>query len=176
MGRDIIDTSKGCFFKCDFAWDYQKNQLLETETYSNWFELDCLLKFKIMRKLQEIKSKFADGHYEFSKHAVDQSIIRRISVVEISEAIALSDEIIEDYPEDKYGPSCLILGFTQSGRPLHIQCCYPSRPLLKIITVYEPDVDVWINHRVRRAGKRGLKSNERNYDWQKSNLYTWRRW
>lgn len=117
-----------------------------------------------MRKLQEIKSKLADGHYEFSKHAVDQSIIRRISVVEISEAIALSDEIIEDYPEDKYGPSCLILGFTQSGRPLHIQCSYPSRPLLKIITVYEPDVDVWINHRVRRAGKRGLKSNERNYD------------
>jgi hypothetical protein len=35
----------------------------------------------------------------------------RISVQEIREAIAVG-EVIEDYPNDKYGPSCLILGFT----------------------------------------------------------------
>lgn len=106
----------------------------------------------------------AAGHYEFSKHAVDQSIIRQISVAEISEAIALSDEIVEDYPDDKYGPSCLILGFTRNGRPLHIQCSYPSRPVLKLITVYEPDIEVWINHRIRRTGKGEMKNNERNDD------------
>ena len=117
-----------------------------------------------MGKLQEIKSKVAVGQYELSKHTVDQSIIRRISVAEVSESIALAGEIIEDYPEDKYGPSCLILGFTPSGRPLHIQCSYPSRPLLKLITVYEPDVELWINHRLRRFGKGELKSNERNDD------------
>jgi hypothetical protein len=100
--------------------------------------------------LQDMKGKVASGDYEFSKHAVDQSIIRHISVDEVIEAISSSAEIIEDYPDDKYGSSCLLLGFTRSGRPLHIQCSYPGRPILKIVTVYEPDKDLWIHFRVRR--------------------------
>jgi len=64
--------------------------------------------------------------------------------------IAMRSEIVEDYPDDKYGPSCLVLGFTNAGRPLHIQCSYPIRPLVKIITLYEPDPDLWIDFRVRR--------------------------
>jgi hypothetical protein len=51
---------------------------------------------------------------------------------------------------DKYGPSCLILGFTKTGRPLHIQCSYPRRPLIKIITLYEPDQDLWVDFRFRK--------------------------
>ena len=58
---------------------------------------------------------------------------------EVEEAIASRSEVIEDYPNDKYGPSCLVLGYTKAGRPLHVQCSYPSRPLVKIITLYEPD-------------------------------------
>ena len=100
--------------------------------------------------IEEIRAKVQAGQFEFSKHAVDQSILRRISVQELREAIA-SGEVIEDYPEDKYGPSCLVLGFTQAGRPLHIQCSYPSRLLVKIITLYEPDPDKWIDFRVRRT-------------------------
>jgi len=42
-----------------------------------------------------------------------KSIIRHISVQELCETIEES-EVIEDYPNDKYGPSCLILGFTNS--------------------------------------------------------------
>jgi hypothetical protein len=60
-------------------------------------------------------------------------------------------EIIEDYPDDKYGPSCLVLGFTRSARPLHIQCSYPSRPLVKIITLYQPDPDKWIEFTRRKS-------------------------
>ena len=100
--------------------------------------------------IEQIRTKIQAGQFEFSKHAVDQSILRQISVQELREAIADS-EIIEDYPEDKYGPSCLILGFAQAGRPLHIQCSYPSRPLVKIITLYEPDPVRWIDFRVRRT-------------------------
>jgi hypothetical protein len=100
--------------------------------------------------IEQIRTKIQAGQFEFSKHAVDQSILRQISVQELREAIA-NGEIIEDYPEDKYGPSCLILGFTQAGRPLHIQCSYPSRPLVKIITLYEPDPVRWIDFRVRRT-------------------------
>lgn len=103
-----------------------------------------------MAILDQIREKIRQGRYEFSKHAVDQSIVRDISVSEIEEAMLAGSEVIEDYPDDKYGPSCLILGFTRAGRPLHVQCSYPERPLVKIITVYEPDPELWINRRIRR--------------------------
>lgn len=103
-----------------------------------------------MVKIHEIRAKFERREFEFTKHAVDQSIIRDISVAEVEEMIAMRSEIVEDYPDDKYGPSCLVLGFTNAGRPLHIQCSYPIRPLVKIITLYEPDPDLWNDFRVRR--------------------------
>lgn len=71
-------------------------------------------------------------------------------MAELEEAIASRSEVIEDYPDGKYGPSCLILGFTKAGRPLHVQCSYPIRPLVKIITLYEPDPELWIDFRVRK--------------------------
>jgi hypothetical protein len=99
--------------------------------------------------IRELRTKFADGQFEFSQHAVDQSIVRHISVQEIREAFANS-QIVEDYPDDKYGPSCLVLGFTLASRPLHILCSYPSRPLVKIVTLYEPEPDQWTDFRTRR--------------------------
>ena len=100
--------------------------------------------------IRELRSKIADGLFEFSEHAVNQSIIRHVSVQEIHEAFTNS-QVIEDYPDDKYGPSCLVLGFTLKGRPLHILCSHPSRPLVKIVTLYEPDPDQWIDFRTRRS-------------------------
>jgi hypothetical protein len=102
-----------------------------------------------MNLIAEIRAKIAEGRFEFSQHAVSQSITREIAVAEIREAIA-AGEVIEDYPEDKYGPSCLVFGTTEVGRPLHVQCSYPSRPILKIITLYEPDPQLWIEFRQRR--------------------------
>ena len=102
-----------------------------------------------MELLEEIRAKFARDEFEFSKHATDQSILREISVSEIREAITKA-EIIEDYPDDKYGPSCLLLGFTLANRPIHLQCSYPSRPIIKVVTVYEPDPAEWTDYRVRR--------------------------
>ena len=61
-----------------------------------------------MALLDDIRVKIAARQYEFSKHAVDQSITRGISVAELEEAISNRTEVIEDYPEDKYVPSCLI--------------------------------------------------------------------
>ena len=91
-----------------------------------------------MLLIDEIRAKFEADQFEFSKHATDQSLLREIIVAEIREAIDDGD-IIEDYPNDKYGPSCLMLGFTEA-----------SRPLIKIITVYEPNPSEWIDFRIRR--------------------------
>lgn len=101
-----------------------------------------------MSLISDLRRKIESDQFEFSKHAVDQSILRRISVREIHEAIG-SGEIIEDYPDDKYGPSCLIFGTTASERPLHIQCSYLSRPLVRIITLYEPNPNRWVDFRRR---------------------------
>jgi hypothetical protein len=92
--------------------------------------------------IEEIRQKVSDEQFEFSKHAVDQSILRQVQVQEVREAIA-NGQVIEDYPNDKYGPSCLVSGLTQAQRPIHVQCSYPSRALLKIITLYEPDPQRW---------------------------------
>jgi hypothetical protein len=101
--------------------------------------------------LKEIRAKMLRRQYELSKHAVDQSIVRNIAVSEIEEAIGNKSEVIEDYPDDKYGPSCLILAFTRAGRALHLQCSYPSRPLVKVVTLYEPDPRLCGNFKVRRG-------------------------
>jgi hypothetical protein len=96
--------------------------------------------------------KIADGQFEFSAHATNQAIRRYIPVSEIREAL-LAGCVIEDYPDDKYGPSYLILGRTATGRPLHVQCSDPSRPLVKIITVYQPDPNRWSADFTQRADR-----------------------
>jgi len=103
----------------------------------------------MMSLIDNIREKVEIGLFEFSKHAVDQSIIRRISVQDVREVI-INGTIIEDYPEDKYGPSCLIFGMTAERRPIHIQSSYPSRSIIKIITLYEPDPVRWIDFKKRR--------------------------
>jgi hypothetical protein len=108
-----------------------------------------------MGMLEDIRRKVKLRQYELSKHAVDQSIRRDIRVVEIEEAIFGQSEIIENYPEDKYGATCLILGHTKTGRPLHIQCSCSSRPLIKIVTLYEPDPQHWTDMRIRKKGLKG---------------------
>ncbi len=113
--------------------------------------------------IKKIKAKIIQRQYELSKHAVDQSILRNISIKEIEQAIQNQSEVIEDYPEDKYGPSCLILGYTNKKRPLHILCSYPDRDLVKIITLYEPNPNLWEDCKVRKPSENGVE-NEGNND------------
>lgn len=105
---------------------------------------------EFMALIDAIRVKVGSGDFEYSQHAVDQTTLRHIAVQELREAIA-NGEVIEDYPNDKYGPSCLVLGFTAAGRPIHIQCSHPSRPLIKIITAYQPDPEEWDDFKHRRS-------------------------
>jgi hypothetical protein len=59
-------------------------------------------------------------------------------------------EIIEDYPEDGRGHSCLLLGHGDSDRPIHVVCA-PKDDYLAIITAYIPNDADWTDGlRVRR--------------------------
>ncbi len=50
-------------------------------------------------------------------------------------------EILETSPEDRRGPSCVISGFAQTGRMLHVLCSIP--PKEKAITAWWPDTHPW---------------------------------
>ncbi|MFQ5865515.1 MAG: DUF4258 domain-containing protein [bacterium] len=81
----------------------------------------------------------------FLPHAVRQMSRpdRLIRAPEVRE-IVNNGEIIEDYPEDPRGHSCLILGIGQDERPIHVVCA-PKDDFLAIITAYLPDPNEWEN-------------------------------
>ncbi len=93
------------------------------------------------QRLNRYRQKIEQGQFEFSRHALDQSIIRHINVQELREAIAAGD-IIEDYPE--YGPSCLIFGLTMTNRPVHIQYFSPD-------AVEQIQQTIWIEKKPHRV-------------------------
>ncbi len=102
-----------------------------------------------MKTLGKIQSQLANGEFEFSRHAFKRVVERDITSLEIRQA-GKQATIIEDYPDDKYSPSCLLLGFTIASRALHIQVSFAETELVKIITLYEPDPAEWINSSQRR--------------------------
>ena len=75
-----------------------------------------------------------------------------ISRVDLRAAICDdSPEVIEDYPDDWRGPACLVLGWADMVRPVHVVVGYGHSPevAVEVVTVYEPDARQWRNHRVR---------------------------
>ncbi len=91
-----------------------------------------------MKSIEDIRNQISSGNYELSAHALKRAIERKIMYFEIEEA-GNNLCIIEDYPDDKYTPSCLLLGFTKSGKPIHLLVSRANLDYTKIITVYFPD-------------------------------------
>lgn len=94
-----------------------------------------------------IRAQVRSGDYNFTFHAIQQMAKRVILRYEVEEAV-FAGEIIEEYPGHRYGPCCLIYGCTRGGRRLHIAA---SLGPVWIITAYEPDLDEWIDYRIRRG-------------------------
>jgi len=66
---------------------------------------------------------------------------------EIREAL-INCEILENYPKDPKGPSCLVFGYAM-GRPVHVVCGRAKNDWLLIITVYIPKPPKWIDPKTR---------------------------
>ena len=79
----------------------------------------------------------------FTTHALDQmnSPERMISGDEIRDVI-IKGEIIEDYPDDPRGHSCLMMGKTREERVVHVVCS-PKDEYLAVITAYIPNPEKW---------------------------------
>jgi hypothetical protein len=76
-------------------------------------------------------------------HAVRQMLRpeRMITTAEVRRVIA-EGILVEDYPEDPRGHSCLIVGRGDGDRPIHLVCA-PKQDYLAVITAYVPDSDQW---------------------------------
>lgn len=79
----------------------------------------------------------------YTEHALDEMNAEEevISPGEVKQVV-FAGEIMEDYPEDVRGHSCLMLAFTEKGRPVHVVCT-PKEDYLGIITSYVPTEEKW---------------------------------
>jgi hypothetical protein len=93
------------------------------------------------RRLAAVRARVERGDYLISFTHTEKLRERRIGAQDI-EAGVQNGVIIEDYPDDPRGASCLILG--RSGtRPLHVVCGRLEDEQVLIITAYEPDPAEW---------------------------------
>jgi hypothetical protein len=98
--------------------------------------------------LERIRTQAGTENIRVTQHAQQEMVEENIILDEVLEAIA-TGQIIENYPEHRRGPCCLLNGLTQQGRPIHIVCT-TAQPVLIIITTYEPKPPKWITPTQRR--------------------------
>ena len=66
---------------------------------------------------------------------------RMILVAEVRNVVKRG-ELVEDYPEDVRGRSCLLLGYKLDDTPIHVVCS-PKEDYLAVITAYIPNLEEW---------------------------------
>ncbi len=87
----------------------------------------------------------------FLPHAVRQ-MARPERLISPGDVRAVIDDgkLVEDYPDNSRGHSCLLLGLGKGNRAIHVVCA-PKDDNLAIITAYIPDSKEWKNDfRTRR--------------------------
>ncbi len=131
----------------------QHESSLKLDITISWFKWAIFILLCMTLGFLESARKSAEKKILFLRHAISQMNRpeRMISTREIRNVI-FNGIIIEEYPSDPRGKSCLILGWGDEERPIHVVCS-PKKDYLAIITAYVPDGESWDKHfkeRVRR--------------------------
>ena len=95
----------------------------------------------------------ASGRTHVSEHAYDEAVEDDLSVVDVIDRTS-NGEVIEDYPNDRRGSSCLALLHVGEEDPVHAVWAFDDgsgRAIL--ITVYRPDPARWSNDLRQRRPK-----------------------
>ncbi len=66
-----------------------------------------------------IRESLANNSYRLTRHATMARLNRGIKMIQLKQALS-DGEIIERYPDDEPYPSCLVIGWLETGDPLHI--------------------------------------------------------
>ncbi|MDD3042323.1 MAG: DUF4258 domain-containing protein [Methanosarcinaceae archaeon] len=94
-----------------------------------------------------LKHFLTEDAFIISNHARVRMFQRNISTEDIIEVI-LQGQIIEDYSDDEPCPSALFFA-NSGGRACHVVAA-ECEDHVRIITVYIPENDKWIDYIVRR--------------------------
>lgn len=91
------------------------------------------------------------GRVMTSRHSLSEAANDDLKLGEIYDSVVEGGEVIEDYPNAYPTSACLVLGFNIVGEPIHSVWSYDRiGQVAKLITVYRPDPNCWINWRIRR--------------------------
>ncbi len=100
--------------------------------------------------IEKLIESIRKNHILITDHADEEATSDGPSYDEILFS-TLKGEIIEDYPDDRPYPSCLIFGETFSGNPVHSVWAYNiDTGWAVLITVYRPDPEKWFNWTQRK--------------------------
>lgn len=88
-----------------------------------------------------IREEVESQAYIISLHADDERLADGLTILELESALNHC-EMIEQYPDDPRGESCLALGFV-SDKPIHVVCGKNRAGHLVLITVYIPSMPKW---------------------------------
>jgi hypothetical protein len=87
-----------------------------------------------------------NSRLKLSAHAQERRFQRGITRGDIRHVLN-TGEIIDEYPSDRPLPSYLVLGWIEERdehRPVHVVAADDdARDVTYVITVYEPDPDLW---------------------------------
>jgi hypothetical protein len=103
-------------------------------------------------KLDWIRAAFCNRTYLVTTTGLPKMLKKDISQKDLETAICDdAPEVIEDYPDDWRGPACLVLGWLEPTRPLHVVVGYGDSEdvAIDVITAYHPEAPDWYNPRVR---------------------------
>lgn len=89
-----------------------------------------------MFTIKWIKDRVIKDEYYFSRHGDRERQNDLLIISEVEEALN-NGMILEQYENTGRGESCLVVGFTNFGKPVHI-VCGEMEGELAIITVYVP--------------------------------------
>lgn len=103
--------------------------------------------------LPGLQQDVANGRRLAGGHALKEANDEGLDLNDVWAAIVANGQVIEDYPTDPRGPSCLILCWV-SITPVHAVVAWsPTKTYAFLITVYRPDRDSkwqWLqNYHVR---------------------------
>jgi len=98
----------------------------------------------------DVVKQAAEKKLLFLPHAIRQmSRPERMITPQEVEKVVMTGELVEDYPHDSRGHSCLLLGFGETNREIHVVCS-PKTEYLAVITAYLPDTEQWSSDYRRR--------------------------
>jgi hypothetical protein len=103
-------------------------------------------------EISSLKKLVSEGLIVWTEHLALRLRQRNIKRADVITCIQ-NGEIIEQYPTDMPFPSCLVLGASVNGKPLHVVCGLNPGVICCMITAYFPSEEHWeSDNKTRKVG------------------------